>query len=130
MEIEFKLSCTPDAAQALSRHLTRLTGAAPRKLLLQNTYYDTPTMQLLAMQSGVRKRHRVNITNPSDRKSGRELMQIKVNSITSNDLQRGEVKFAIEYPTDLENPKAVQHRAKHLLQSGCRRVRRSAGSQG
>jgi hypothetical protein len=72
--------------------------------LFADTYYDTPTLQLLAMQSGVRKRYRVNITNPADRKSGRELMQIKINDITSNEFQRGEVKFAIEYPTDLEDP--------------------------
>src|SRR5690606_8076592 len=56
MEIEFKLSCTPDAAQALSRHLTRLTGAAPRKLLLQNTYYDTPNQDLRAQDIALRIR--------------------------------------------------------------------------
>lgn len=56
MEIEFKLSCTPDTAQALSRHLTRLTGAAPLKLQLQNTYYDTPNQDLRAQGIALRIR--------------------------------------------------------------------------
>jgi hypothetical protein len=62
-----------------------------------DVYYDTPGLELLAMQSGVRHRTRVNLTNPEDRKSGRELMQIKLNNISSNALERGEIKFAIEY---------------------------------
>ena len=62
-----------------------------------DVYYDTPSLQLLASQSGVRHRSRVNLTNPEDRKSGRELMQIKVNNISSNALERGEIKFAIEH---------------------------------
>jgi hypothetical protein len=62
-----------------------------------DVYYDTPSLQLLATQSGVRHRTRVNLTNPEDRKSGRELMQIKVNQISSNALERGEIKFAIEH---------------------------------
>jgi hypothetical protein len=62
-----------------------------------DVYYDTPSLQLLAMQSGVRHRTRVNLTDPDHRKSGRELMQIKLNNITSNTLERGEIKFAIEH---------------------------------
>jgi len=48
MEIEFKLSCTPQTATTLGRQLTRLTGAPPQKLRLQNTYYDTPNQDLRA----------------------------------------------------------------------------------
>lgn len=58
-------------------------------------YFDTPTLQLLAMQSGVRRRTRVNISNPNDRKSGRSLIQIKVNDISDNALERGEYKFKV-----------------------------------
>lgn len=63
-----------------------------------DTYFDTPDLQLLAMQSGVRHRRRENITNPDDKKSGKELMQVKLNDISSNELHRGEVKFDIDYP--------------------------------
>lgn len=48
MEIEFKLSCTPEAAAVLGRHLSRLTGATPQKVKLQNSYYDTPQQDLRA----------------------------------------------------------------------------------
>jgi hypothetical protein len=62
-----------------------------------DTYYDTPTFQLLEKQSGVRHRRRINHTNPDHNKSGRELMQIKLNNIdTNNPLNRGEIKFDIE----------------------------------
>jgi CYTH domain-containing protein len=64
--------------------------------LFHDTYFDTPSMQLYAMKSGVRYRHRVNLSDPNDRKSGRELMQIKMNDISSNDLERAEIKFEIE----------------------------------
>jgi hypothetical protein len=62
-----------------------------------DVYYDSPNLDLLAQKSGVRHRKRVNLTDPEDRKSGRELMQIKVNNISSNALERGEIKFAIEH---------------------------------
>lgn len=63
-----------------------------------DTYFDTPTLQLLEMQSGVRHRLRTNLTNPEDNKSGRELLQVKVNNISANALERGEYKFDIAYP--------------------------------
>lgn len=66
--------------------------------LFIDTYFDTPDLQLLARQSGVRKRKRVNLSDPSDPKSGRELMQIKVNNISDNPLERSEMKFKVKYP--------------------------------
>ncbi len=68
-----------------------------------DTYFDTPDLKLLAMQSGVRYRYRVNLTNPNDVKSGRELMQIKLGGISSNPLQRGEFKFNIRHPQEIKN---------------------------
>ena len=62
-----------------------------------DVYYDTPSLQLYAMQSGVRHRTRLNLTDPDHEKSGRELMQIKLNDISANDLERGEIKFRIEH---------------------------------
>lgn len=67
-----------------------------------DTYYDTPDLQMLAKQGGVRHRRRVNLSNPNDRKSGRELMQIKLNNITGNQLDRGELKYTIEYPQEIK----------------------------
>jgi hypothetical protein len=64
----------------------------------RDTYYDTPSMQMAAMQSCVRHRRRVNLTNEADRKNNRELMQIKLNHISDNALERGEIKFEVEYP--------------------------------
>jgi hypothetical protein len=60
-----------------------------------DTYFDTPSFQVLEQENGVRFRRRVNLTNPEDRKSGRELMQIKLNNISSNPLDRGEIKYDI-----------------------------------
>ena len=56
MEIEFKLSCTPQSAAVLSRHLSRLTGAGAQKLKLQNTYFDTPQQDLRAQGIALRIR--------------------------------------------------------------------------
>lgn len=56
MEIEFKLSCTPETASVLGRQLSRLTGSGPQKLKLQNTYYDTPQQNLRAAGIALRIR--------------------------------------------------------------------------
>lgn len=56
MEIEFKLSCTPETASVLTRQLSRLTGNSPQKLKLQNTYYDTPQQGLRAAGIALRIR--------------------------------------------------------------------------
>lgn len=56
MEIEFKLSCTPEIANRLSRQLTRLTGAPPHRLQLKNTYFDTPNQDLRANGAALRIR--------------------------------------------------------------------------
>jgi hypothetical protein len=68
--------------------------------LFHDTYYDTPSMQLYAMKSGVRYRRRENLSNPEDVKSGRELMQIKLNDTSENALERAEIKFEIEHPRE------------------------------
>src|SRR5262245_48075858 len=57
-----------------------------------DVYYDTPSLQLYAMQSGVRHRTRFNLTDPDHEKSGRQLMQVKLNNISANVLERGEIK--------------------------------------
>lgn len=68
-----------------------------------DTYFDTPKLELLAQKDGVRHRRRYNLTNPEDRKSGRELVQIKTSGISANALQRAEVKFDVKYPTKISS---------------------------
>ena len=60
-------------------------------------YFDTPSFQALKMKTGIRRRQRFNRTDPNDPKNGRELMEIKLNDITGSNLERGEIKFDIEY---------------------------------
>ena len=54
-------------------------------------------MKVLANGGGVRYRQRINLTDPNDKKSGKELMQIKINNVSSDKLSRGELKFDIEH---------------------------------
>lgn len=46
METEFKLSCAPQTATLLARHLSRLTDRPGQRRQLKNTYYDTPQQDL------------------------------------------------------------------------------------
>lgn len=66
--------------------------------LFADTYFDTPSLQLLQMKSGVRHRRRKNLTDEDHEKSGRELIQVKVSGISDNALNRGEYKYPVEYP--------------------------------
>ncbi|MFN7970796.1 MAG: CYTH domain-containing protein [Acidobacteriota bacterium] len=61
-----------------------------------DTYFDTPDFKLLGLKSGVRHRRRINHSAPSQVKSGRQLLQIKVNDPDPASLNRGEYKYAIE----------------------------------
>ena len=60
-------------------------------------YYDNKEMQVLQAQHGIRHRSRYVLTDSSDRKHGRQLMQFKVNAIDGNELNRGEYKYEIKY---------------------------------
>lgn len=60
-----------------------------------DTYFDTPRFDFLRLRHGVRYRRRVNLTDPDDVKSGRELVQIKLNDISDNPLARAEYKFDV-----------------------------------
>lgn len=84
----------PDRLQAIDASLE----ATYSEELFVDTYFDTPDLKLHAMQSGVRHRRRTNVSDPNDNKSGKELMQVKINNISSNALHRGEIKFGIDYP--------------------------------
>lgn len=60
-------------------------------------YYDNEEMQLLKRQFGVRHRSRWVLTDSTDRKNGRQLLQVKVNDIDDNMLNRAEYKYPIKY---------------------------------
>jgi hypothetical protein len=116
IEQEDKISVPSDKAEEVWNFLyahfivdtTALKALDPRLTAYFNeehfadTYFDTPTLQLYEMQSGVRHRKRENLSNANDRKSGRELMQIKVSNISANSLERGEFKYKIHYPTQVK----------------------------
>ncbi|MGH7493841.1 MAG: CYTH domain-containing protein [bacterium] len=69
-----------------------------------DTYFDTPGLEALAKQHGIRYRQRFNLSDPTHRKSGRELMQIKISDISASGLERGEIKFEIDHPTKFNSP--------------------------
>lgn len=57
-------------------------------------YFDTPNLDLHKNRNSVRYRSRINTTHTQDRKSGRELVQIKVTPPGQFDL-RNELKFKV-----------------------------------
>ncbi len=63
--------------------------------LFTDVYFDTPDLVMLDHRSSIRHRSRVNLTDPEQEKSGRELVQIKLNDINQNDQSRGELKFDV-----------------------------------
>src|SRR3989338_80358 len=62
----------------------------------RDIYFDTPDLKLLSQKSGIRYRVRPNLTNPEDVKNNRELVQIKLNNISANEIQRGEYKYPVK----------------------------------
>ncbi|MBP7088356.1 MAG: hypothetical protein KBB01_03555 [Candidatus Omnitrophica bacterium] len=71
--------------------------------LFIDVYFDSPNLQMLEKKSGIRHRKRWNLDNLEHKKSGRELIQVKLNYIDeSNELNRGELKFKID-PSDKPN---------------------------
>lgn len=81
--------------EALSRLDPTITAYANEEKFKDN-YFDTPDLRLLKKQNSVRHRQRENLTNPEDRKSGRELVQIKLSNISDNQLNRGEYKYEVD----------------------------------
>jgi adenylate cyclase class IV len=59
----------------------------------KDIYYDTPELTLLDTRGLIRHRIRFNLTNPSDRHSGRELIQVKVSYVNNKITARDEIKF-------------------------------------
>lgn len=70
--------------------------------LFIDEYFDTPELIMLDRKSGVRHRTRYNLTDTTSRKHGRQLMQVKINNIDGNAMNRGELKYKIEYPASIK----------------------------
>jgi len=61
-------------------------------------YFDNEEMQLLKNNNGLRQRQRLILTDTSNRKHGRSLIQFKVNKVSDNVLNRGEYKYLAQEP--------------------------------
>lgn len=80
-----------------------LRGQTPSDVsVFTDVYYDTPALDLYNNQNSARYRFRVNTTNPDDRKSGRELVQLKVTPPGQFDT-RSEIKYDVMPLGDLKN---------------------------
>jgi hypothetical protein len=66
--------------------------------MFTDEYFDTPSLDLYKTKNSVRHRSRVNTTNPDDRKSGRELVQMKVTPPGKFTL-RNELKYEVDDDT-------------------------------
>ena len=58
-------------------------------------YFDTPNLDLYKTQNSARFRSRINTTHPEDRKSGRQLIQLKVTPPGRFDM-RNEIKYNVK----------------------------------
>lgn len=68
-------------------------------------YFDTPNLDLYQKQNSARYRTRINTTDKSDPKSGRELVQVKVTP-PAGFVMRTELKFAVKpskKPRDIDD---------------------------
>lgn len=70
----------------------------------RDAYHDTPDFTLLKWESGIRVRGRINANNPGDRKSGRELVQIKLKRPGDKEVNRSEIKYPVEELSKMDTP--------------------------
>ena len=76
-------------------------------------YFDNDRWQLLNSGNGVRLRSRQVLSDTTDRKHGRKLMQIKINHVDDNALNRGEYKFKTDTLTT--DTASTDLRERHLF---------------
>ncbi len=74
-------------------------------------YFDNDRWQLLHSGNGVRLRSRQVLSDTTDRKHGRRLMQIKINRVDDNALNRGEYKFKTD--TLISDSASIDPRERH-----------------
>ncbi len=115
VENEYKLSVPDAELEAVRSYLRERYGAGPDSLLPElgegfaarfsderfvDQYFDTPDLDLLRAECGVRRRQRWNLDDPAgDVKHGRELVQLKLHRPDDAELlNRTEVKFKVDPP--------------------------------
>lgn len=81
-------------------------------------YFDTPNLDLFKGKNSARHRSRLNTTHPDDRKSGRELVQIKVTPPGRFDA-RNELKYEVKH-SDKNKTEDDQHPLIRLIKSDLR----------
>lgn len=75
--------------------------------MFYDTYFDTPDLAMARRNSGIRHRFRENLTDPSDRKNDRELLQIKLSNVSSNAYTRGEIKYKVKVNVKKKEPESM-----------------------
>jgi hypothetical protein len=118
IENEYKISVPSELEEKVWEYLQdRYDNAESSFLKLQNEdfsvqlsdeifvdrYFDDDKLTLIGLQSGIRHRTRTVISDPSNRKNGRELLQIKLNRPGDLEVNRSEIKFKVKRnpePTD------------------------------
>lgn len=101
---EFLHAWLVEDAEAL-RTLDPALHATVSEELFSDIYFDSPDLALLEDGHGVRFRQRFNLTDPSDPKHGRALVQMKLSGISADGLERGEYKFDVA--GSIEPPQAL-----------------------
>src|SRR5262249_37033680 len=82
-------------------------------------YYDSPALGLYQTKNSVRHRSRINTTNPDDRKSGREVVQVKVTPPGQFTL-RSELKYEVEDARTLAKDSSETHPLIRLISKDLR----------
>ncbi len=65
--------------------------------LFTDQYFDDDARSLQKKQDGIRHRIRKVLSDTTNKKNNRELIQVKLNSIDDNPLDRAEYKFPVKY---------------------------------
>lgn len=78
-------------------------------------YFDNNNLDLFNKQNSVRHRFRTSLTNPDDRKSGRELMQMKLSHDVNNAIVRDQLKWNLTIKTNQGKNIATPEDASALI---------------
>lgn len=72
--------------------------------LFVDQYFDNTSLQLMKSKNSVRHRTRIVLTDTQNKKNGRELIQIKIDDVGNNQLNRGEYKYPVKHYKKIKKP--------------------------